>query len=538
MMTMIFVLATFAVVSAREFLSRNISVQEVEDIVRIALSAAQSDQRYSDISSILEPTFHALPKNEKGLLETDAIEYLVQSYFAKEHGWHINGVGSRQSNSQFGSQTHLLEGANIFQTNAPAVVGALLKAKNGNRGFTIQDSIAMVEAIEHLVLRESQLLLDTAYELLKVDYNRVLSHRELYTIMAAYALLFENKAFAKDLPAQVKLAVRRGAKNHHLVSPVFFAIETFNYNRRNSISPFSQIQYKWDDVVSMTLLIHRNYGKELNHQCLKVKSVMMDGDTQGTGRVTLHDFYNHPPLDAYVFGESREHLRTAGVLDESVPSVPRVMIANYMYGPTNCLVNSGYFSLCCISMCEKLMTHLEGAVQAPSAGPERILEIMNNSIPFHDEINISDALASKLHSIADQNQGEVPIYGRLFSQWMHFAFPTECPYPAIVKNSSQMLPSIWKIRNNILETDAGKAKIQASRSAGLSADDVLEHMWDDLEIFAVPLPQRGQKAMTHILLVTAAVATVVSSIISMARHAKGMVHHIRTSTTKCGKHMV
>jgi len=286
------------------------------------------------------------------------------------------------------------------------------------------------------------------------------------------------------------------------------------------------------------LLIHRNYGKDLNHQCLKVKSVMMDVDTQGTGRVTLKDFYSQPPVDEYSFDESREHLRAAGVLDESIPSVPRVMVANYMYGPTNCLVNSGYFSLCCISMCEKLMTHLERAVQAPSAEPQRILEIMNNSIPFHDEISISDALASKLHSIADRNQGEVLIYGRLFSQWMHFAFPTECPYPAIVTNSSQLLPSTFKVKKNILETDAGKAEIQTSSSAELSPDDVLEHMWDDLEIFAVSVPQRSQKAIRQFLLVTAAIATMVSSISIMARQTTGMVLHMRTSGAKSEKQIV
>jgi len=130
MMRVTLVLSTLAAASAREFLSHNISVQEVEDIVRIALlSAVHTDTRYTDISSVLEPTFHALPKNNNGLLQTDAIEYLVQSYFAKEHGWHINGVGSRQSHSQFGSQIHLLEGDSIFQTNAPSIVEALLKAK-------------------------------------------------------------------------------------------------------------------------------------------------------------------------------------------------------------------------------------------------------------------------------------------------------------------------------------------------------------------------------------------------------------------------
>jgi len=54
-------------------------------------------------------------------------------------------------------------------------------------------------------------------------------------------------------------------------------------------------------------------------------------DITGTGRVSLNDFYNHSSIDGYVFAESKEHLRPSGVLDESVPSHPSVMIANYIY---------------------------------------------------------------------------------------------------------------------------------------------------------------------------------------------------------------
>jgi len=433
----------------------------------------------------------------------------------------------------------LVEGASILQAMAPAAVEAVLKAKNGNRGFTLQDSVAMVAAIENLVLRESQVLLETVYTKFEEDYGRILTRRDLYRVLAAYALLFENQAFEADLFYETQNAMRNESENNYIVRPVRDAIMTFDYRRRNSISPFSKRAYKWEDVLRLTLQIHRGYGREFNHQCLRVKSTLMDLGATGTGRVFLHDFYKLPSVGEHSFEESKEYLRSSGVLDESVPSVPRVMIANYIYGPTNCLVNSGYFSLCCISMCEKLMAHLEKSIQAPSAEPKRILEIMNHSIPFHDEIQISDALASKLHIIAERNQDAVPIYGRLFSQWMHFAFPTECPYPSVLENSSHRLPSAWKVpKDQVLETAAGRRAAQSAASVGLSPDDVLEHMWDDLEIAAMPKHGRNKKVINQVFLVAAAVAMGVCSIMTMARHTKGMIQHLRTSKAKCEKHMV
>jgi len=214
------------------------------------------------------------------------------------------------------------------------------------------------------------------------------------------------------------------------------------------------------------------------------------------------------------------------------------MVANYIYGPTHCLANGAHFSVCCISTCESLMTHLEKSLQAPSVKPERIIEVVNSSIPFHEVVLISDTLASKLYGIAERNQGEVPIYGRLFSQWMHFAFPSECPYPQIVTNSSQLAPSAWEIGDNLLESDAVKKEAQTSGTHGLSAEDVIEHMWDDLEIFAVPIPQRSRSVMKHITMAIAAVAALACTIVSMVKQANGMSQHIHLSTSNYDKHMV
>merc|ERR1719261_920436 len=38
-------------------------------------------------------------------------------------------------------------------------------------------------------------------------------------------------------------------------------------------------------------------------------------------------------------------------------------------------------------------------------------------------------LRKQLSRIADKHRGKIPLHGRLFSQWMHYVFPQECPFP-------------------------------------------------------------------------------------------------------------
>merc|ERR1719476_1187982 len=43
--------------------------------------------------------------------------------------------------------------------------------------------------------------------------------------------------------------------------------------------------------------------------------------------------------------------------------------------------------------------------------------------------SLPDSLTSRLQEIATHHGGRVPLHGRLFAQWMHHAYPRECPYP-------------------------------------------------------------------------------------------------------------
>lgn len=44
-------------------------------------------------------------------------------------------------------------------------------------------------------------------------------------------------------------------------------------------------------------------------------------------------------------------------------------------------------------------------------------------------MRVNTALRNQLHSVASTHQGQVPLHGRLFAQWLHYVFPHECVFP-------------------------------------------------------------------------------------------------------------
>ena len=178
---------------------------------------------------------------------------------------------------------------------------------------------------------------------------------------------------------------------------------------------------------------------------------MMSGDSaicfwaSGNGLVPLGRFYSQPENAEYHFTETRQYLRQIGALQESGTGDLHVRIANYMTGPSNCIASSSYYSVCCLNECEGLMNELEAKVLAPTTTAHRLLDLVVNmsSATVDAPRQIPSALEQKLHLIAKQNDGQVPLHGRLFAQWMHYAFPHECPYPQIAEDASVLTPSHW-----------------------------------------------------------------------------------------------
>merc|ERR1740130_1383352 len=62
----------------------------------------------------------------------------------------------------------------------------------------------------------------------------------------------------------------------------------------------------------------------------------------------------------------------------------------------------------------------------------------------HAPRNLSQTLMQRLDEIASQHGGKLLLHGRLFAQWMHQAFPRECPYPHLVGTTTSLSPSDWE----------------------------------------------------------------------------------------------
>jgi len=176
------------------------------------------------------------------------------------------------------------------------------------------------------------------------------------------------------------------------------------------------------------------FGKQLGNfedrECQVMKQKLIGREERsGNGRVRLGDFYSGD--DNFHFTESVDYLRTIGALDESYKDDPKVIIPNYLHGPSNCVTPSGYYEICCFDECEHLMDQIESHLEAPVASPSAIASFVS-SLPSASQLDnrtLSPTLLRLLDDVAEHHNGMVPIHGRLFSQWMHQAYPRECSHP-------------------------------------------------------------------------------------------------------------
>merc|ERR1719401_2713825 len=106
---------------------------------------------------------------------------------------------------------------------------------------------------------------------------------------------------------------------------------------------------------------------------------------------------------------------------------------------------AGFYNVCCKDECEDLFGHLEEKIAAPETTPATIVALVQKlpSSTVKSPRQLSATLLSRLDFIATEHGGTVPLHGRLFAQWMHHAYPRECPYPHVSGTSSQHTPAEW-----------------------------------------------------------------------------------------------
>jgi hypothetical protein len=191
--------------------------------------------------------------------------------------------------------------------------------------------------------------------------------------------------------------------------------------------------------------VGEQFGGFQDQECKQIKASLVSIEEPGTGRVRLSDFYKPAIGGQWQFQESVSYLRQLGALDETDAEKPRVIIANYISSPSNCIASSSFYSVCCMDECEGLLGHLEQQIAAPEAASTQIaalvLELLTSSVAAPRKL--AAPLLDRLGEIAAEHGGSVPLHGRLFAQWMHHAYPRECPYPHLSGTTNPLTPDEW-----------------------------------------------------------------------------------------------
>merc|ERR1719384_1523733 len=148
--------------------------------------------------------------------------------------------------------------------------------------------------------------------------------------------------------------------------------------------------------------VGEHYGQFQDLECRGMKNALLDL-SDGSGRVRLAKFYQAAfEGQKSHFSESPEYLRHLGVLDETDPRQPSVIVTNYLYGRANCLASSSLYSICCLDECEVLMAQLERAIAKPLAAPQQVAELVA-AMPSDTVVaprNISEPMRRRLDDIA------------------------------------------------------------------------------------------------------------------------------------------
>lgn len=398
------------------------SVREVlNDVFNNDLSS-----RIAQLEETLLPMYRALPKNPRGLLDHATVRYALHRYFVHEKAMYIKGL------EPSGEAWEEASPVSILEDKVPSYVQALFE-KLLYRGFDSHDLATFAATLEHIMQKDALHVLQVAYRLSNTSIDEQVGATQFSNIIDLYWAIT-----MKYLPmdADVEQARQFSVRAHIGKESVAFLDEVV----KTSVG-IAKASIPFSDVQQAVFTLAAKYGQRMDHECRNLEALLAGHSLDGQGRVPLSTFYQAGPR----FLESKEFLQATGVLDTSVTTQPRVMIANYINSAMNCYETSGIVSYCCVDQCEELMAQIERDVAAPEASPERLAELVTALPPptAHVPHQLSASLLQRLDEIANLNGGLVPLHGRLFGQWLHHAYPRECAYPHPAGSTKPQAPSEW-----------------------------------------------------------------------------------------------
>jgi hypothetical protein len=394
------------------------------------------------IEATLRPVYSALPKNAHGHLDHTAARYGLHRFFMARHGWAIAGF------TPAGGTYNTSSPAGVLKDQLPSYIEDVFEQRLQGRGFRLHELAVLAATIEHLIHAEAVQRLGVAFRMHDTFSKGALSGVEASEMLDTYIMAYILSGNLTGMTFDVAQKLRSD------MSEVFShwpETQQFVRNVHKNAKLASQGELGSASLATVARAVGEQFGEFLdNTACKHIKATLMQMEYRDSGRVRLSDFYNSAINGAVQFQESAAYLRELGVLEETDPRSPSVMIANYVVSPSNCVASSGLYTVCCKNECDGLLAFLEQNISAPVATPTTIAALVAElpSSTVSAPRGLTATSIRRLDEIAANHGGLVPLHGRLFMQWMHHAYPRECPFPHISGTTSPKSPEDWLQETN------------------------------------------------------------------------------------------
>jgi len=428
----------------------------LERVFRESLSRGAGGGALEATERALAPMYATLPKNPDGHLAHATVRYALHRYFAQRHGWLIKGLGP--DGGSWNSSNSSLP-TFVAQDRVPSLVQELIERRLGGHGLSLKELAVFASMLEKVVHQDTLGWLEAAYRITGAPLTGRATAEQVTEATDTMMMMF---VLGLDLPSMNRTEVSAERDSILEWYPTWGETKiwlddvrrSFAYTQRDRQNPFVDGALSFEAVGQLMEDVRDGYGRWQTSECGAMKNKLLAlEDTRGTGRVSLAKFYSAPADDG-MSRESVAYLRQLGALDESDPSRLRVIIPNYIVGPNNCAAASGLHTVCCINECEALLAEVEREIAAPMATPAEIIKVVSQipSGTVDAPRNLTAVMLGRLEEVASHHGGKVPLHGRLFGQWMHVAFPNECPYPHVSGSTAPRVAEEW------MEDSAGEAE--------------------------------------------------------------------------------
>jgi len=414
-----------------------------------------TEKRLKRIEQMLSPMFGAVTKNANGKLGSAAAGYVLHRVFVQRHGWFIRAL-EPQGNAL--AAWNVSNPVSILEERVPQHVQELFEKRLGSKGLGLKELAILASTLEHLVHTEALERLKVAYIAKGVSQEDVLSEEEALGVLDMYMAVYILGFLHSDLASMTADKAQLLHENILELYPTWPETQQFMREVHRSVAPKRDYLY-FNEMENVIAEIGERYGRFQDIECRQFKDWLVsieDPGVGGAGRVRIPDFYNQALNHGkWQFTESVDYLRQLGALDESDPSNLRVIIPNYVSGPSNCVASSAYYSVCCLDECEGILGKLEELLSVPEAPASKILSLvpMISSATMPSNRTISSWLRHRLEEIAAHHGGLVPLHGRLFAQWLHYAYPRECNFPHSAGSIDPQRPEDLIVAEQFTEDD-------------------------------------------------------------------------------------